>query len=550
MGILGNILGDEENEEEPASGKASSSVETTEDKPAVKGNDVAPKNTRWDLVIAAGILLLAVAVRLYFLVYVTDPQNAGEAWYDDTYHHWQVAWLTRDIGLDKGFLRLWDLKGMEYFWGPVHPLLMMAMFKITGSVSIVNARVLSIIFGSLVIAALYLIVRKLWNRQAALAAAMLAIAHPVAILNDASGMLEPIGLFLMLVGILLVNSAPLLTGILWGLAAMARAEDWMFGGLLLLLSVKAVKKSGQLPGLFAGYAIVIGAYMKYLLDHTGNPIYPIWWNWLANARGAWSTETAINAYQMMVRPYLVAWFVISLVLFAWVVWKARGEKKLFLGLGLAMWAFIGGFMGLTHYLKGFEPWFWIIRFFEFPYVFGGCLLVVGLLALIPGRVKMLGKLPLSLALWVPVVLLGILNWVVFWPPILARYNQTRPVWARTAQWSKELVKGYQGGRILFPEGYASILYHFAYDYGVEGRGIEGQMFDPFYYMTGDPFADWGTNRAVILGWLKDDDIRYLIVETDRERYQKLIEREPEVFEKVGDAGPFVSYRVRMEGAKL
>jgi hypothetical protein len=498
--------------------------------------------------IAAGIFLAAMAVRMYFLFNVSDPQNAGEAWYDDTYHHWQVAYLTREIGLGKGFLRLWDLKGMEYFWGPLHPLLMMASMAISGSVSIVNARMISIIFGSLVIATLYLLIKKLWNRQTGLATAFLAMIHPVAILNDSSGMLEPIGWWLLLVGMLILDRLPLVAGAVWGLAATARAEDWMFGGLLLILAVKAVKPA-KLPMLFTGYIVTVFVYMKYLLDKTGNPIYPVWWNYLANARGVWSDETAVNAYQAMVKPYLVGWFAVSVVLLGLAVWKAKGGKKLFLSLGLANWAFIGGFMGLTHYLKGFEPWFWYIRFFEFPYIFLGFLICLGLFYWAGKQVPMLTKMPGKLLLWLPVVLLGLAVQVAFWPPILARYDETRPVWARSTTWANQLIKGYGGGKIWFPDGYAEILYHLVYEHGVEGKQIVGQMFDPYYYMEGDPYANWGENRMMALNWIKDEDIKYLITEQNRQRYQELVKREPQLFEKVGGAGPLMAWRVYPERAK-
>jgi len=153
-----------------------------------------PKSSLWFTVFLSFLILfLALIPRLYFLFFVSDPQNPGDGWYGDVYHHWQIAYLTREVGLSHGFLRLWDLKGMEYFWGPLHPVLMMLLFKLTGSVSIVVARVLSLVFGSLLIVAIFLIVAKFWNRSAAFATSILAITHPVVILNDASGMIEPIG---------------------------------------------------------------------------------------------------------------------------------------------------------------------------------------------------------------------------------------------------------------------------------------------------------------------------------------------------------------------
>ena len=113
--------------------------------------------TKKDLFFSMAILLVALAVRLYFLFNVADPQNAGDGWYGDTYHHWQIAYLTKTVGLKEGFLRLWDLKGMEFFWGPVHPLLLTLFFSLVGSSSIIIARVLSLTFGAATLVLFYLI---------------------------------------------------------------------------------------------------------------------------------------------------------------------------------------------------------------------------------------------------------------------------------------------------------------------------------------------------------------------------------------------------------
>ena len=78
------------------------------------------------------ILAVAAVPRLWYLFAVSDPENAGDGMYGDVYHHWQIAYLTREIGLSHG-PRLWDLKGLEYFWGLLHPLLMSLMNESTAA---------------------------------------------------------------------------------------------------------------------------------------------------------------------------------------------------------------------------------------------------------------------------------------------------------------------------------------------------------------------------------------------------------------------------------
>ena len=53
------------------------------------------------LAIAAGVFLLAAVPRLVVIFFVTDPQNPGIGWYGDTFHHWQIAYLSMEIGFEE-----------------------------------------------------------------------------------------------------------------------------------------------------------------------------------------------------------------------------------------------------------------------------------------------------------------------------------------------------------------------------------------------------------------------------------------------------------------
>ena len=485
-----------------------------------------------DIIVALVIFALSLGLRLYFLYRVSDPQNPGDGWAGDAFHHWQIAYLTREIGLGESFMRLWDLKGMEYFWGPLHPLLMILMFKISGTVSIVNARVLSTIFGSLVIALLYLIINKFWNRQVALATVFLALVNPVGILDDTFGLLEPIGLSLLLFGLLILEKHPISAGFLWALAAMARAEAWIFAGLLLILSPRILKKSGQLPKLFLGWGITMVIYMKYLINQTNNPIYPLWWNYLANARGVWATEKIYTYYQLSVKPYLVAWFGVSSILMLLIWLRNKGKSSVFLIFGFFYWAFIGGMMGLSHYLTGFQPWFWFIRFFQFPYYFAGFIIALFFFYLIPKAIPIFKKNHVVWIFWIPIVIIAANLQFIFWKPIIEKYNSTKPLWEQTKATAKAFVKEYEGGKVLIPEGDPNITYAMVYFEGIEGKNIIGQMFDPYFYMEDEPYDNWGENREIVLDWIKKEDIRLIMVYDVTYRYLMLFEEEPEYFEQI------------------
>lgn len=506
--------------------------------------------------LAIFVFLLAISVRIFFLFNVSDPQNAGEHWYGDTYHHWQVAYLTQEVGLHHGFMRLWDLKGMEYFWGPLHPILMMIMFAVTGSVSIVDARILSLIFGSIVIVSIFFITNRYWGRNVAIGTSLLAIFHPVSILNDTSGMLEPIGYSLLFLGILALESSPLLAGVLWGLASMARAEAWMYGAILLFFSLRILKKPGQIPGLVLGWGIVTILYMKYLLDSTGNAIYPFWWNFLANARGEWSKDVQLNSYQLSVQPYLITWFVVSVILILIVMWRKWWKKgsggSIFLLFGFANWAFIGGFMGMTSYLTGFEPWFWYIRFFMYPYIFASFLIALFFLYYIPKKVSFFRNKFVLWLLWLPILATVFLYQVIFWKPIMEKYDSTRPIWSATKTIAHAVGQEYQGGKVLIQENDPSFTYALVYYDGIKGSNILGQMYDPFYYIDGDPYVNWGKNRKTILTWIKKEDIRLISVDYQLERYAKLFKKESNYFEFVKSIpnSRYAVYRAYPERIKL
>ena len=147
----------------------------------------SPPGTRW--LLTAGLALGAAIPRLLYLYVFTDPENPGLGAYNDVWHHWQIAYLTKQVGLSApGGPRLWDLKGLEYFWGLLHPLVMVGVFDITGSIDLVLNRLVSAAFGVAVIVLLFHICRHHWGTQVALGVALVATLLPTSIMNDTSGM--------------------------------------------------------------------------------------------------------------------------------------------------------------------------------------------------------------------------------------------------------------------------------------------------------------------------------------------------------------------------
>jgi hypothetical protein len=272
-------------------------------------------------VLPSAVALVAAIPRLLYLFVFTDPENPGLGAYNDVWHHWQIAYLTKEIGLSApGGPRLWDLKGLDYFWGVLHPLLMVAVFDVTGSIDIVLNRLVSLAFGVAVVVLLFHICRRYWGTQVALASAVVAAFLPTSVMNDASGMLEPLGVALCLYGIWAWSRRRgFWSGLAFGLATMARAEAWLFSLGMVIAAFLRRQDWRQRGPLVAGFAAVMLLYMKVLLDQTGNAVYPLWWNFFANAVGKWES-TPVTASQAGVRPVLGIALVVALA-----------------GLGLALW---------------------------------------------------------------------------------------------------------------------------------------------------------------------------------------------------------------------
>jgi hypothetical protein len=480
------------------------------------------------------IFLLTVLPRLYFLFLVGDPQNAGVGWYGDTYHHWQIAYLTKEIGLSQGFLRLWDLKGMEYFWGPLHPLISAALMGLTGSVDIIIVRLLSIVTGSLSVVFLYLLSKRYWGEKVAWASVIFGVLNPVSIFNDASGMQEPFGMVFLFAGIYFWLKKPWLFGLLLALASMARAEFWLFAlGLVIAMILFTKGKSHNKSLAAVSYVSVTAIYMKYLLDHTGNAIYPIWWNFLGNAVGKWQADIPLTLVQEMVRPVWIAMFVISLIGIVYVVWKKPKGILLHL-LGLGNFLFLGAFVGLTAYIKSYLNYFWVVRIFSLPYLYLGVLIGIILFVAIPKAIPIFGKLKIGWIFVLIVLLSSQLSWKIIW----SYYQPTEKSWVGEVELAKQVDSAYKGGTVLIHEGDPVMTYVLVKYAGIKGKNIQGQMYDPFQYEPftayQDLFTKWKDDRVIIVDWLKKNDIKLLIFNDQRERYQLLVQKEPNIFKYIGD----------------
>jgi hypothetical protein len=486
---------------------------TAEENQAVASPVAAATSLGWYWV--AGLVVVAAVPRLVYIFFVSNPENAGVGWYGDTYHHWQIAYLTKEVGLTApGGPRLWDLKGLEYFWGVLQPLMLVALFYVTGSIDVVLERLLSVAFGVLVVVMIFLLCRRHWGMRVAVPASLFAALVPTSVFNDGQGILEPIGVGLTLLGIWLWPKRGLWTGISWALAAMARAEAWVYAMGMIAAAFLRREGARQRLLLIVGWLVPILIYMKTMLDHTGNPIYPLSENFFNNALGRWEYATTLSSEQIAVRPVLGVLLVLAVLGLAWTLWK-RPNGYMFLTFGMGYWVFTAGTLGFTQYLKSWVWWFWYIRFFDFPYQFAGVLATIALFYLLPRWLGERAALPLAAAAGI-VALVAV---QAAWAPILSVYRTTEPRWAQTVS-AGQLIGGIyrqpqnRDGVVNFPQTRSDLTYVLARFEGIDGRHIVGQLYDPFYDLpAGFAYTDHRQVAGVLMQcWLSDTHTRLFVVD--------------------------------------
>lgn len=527
MRLLPRILVDDEEEVELATelgeptGAEAVATTATSDKP-----------TPWWALVA--VWTVALLPRLYALFFITDPQNPGDGWHGDVFHHWQIAYLTKEIGLwDPNGPRLWDLKGLDYFWGVLHPLLLVALFYVSGSVDIIIPRLVSVFFGALAVVLVFSLCRRYWGLGVAIAAGLFAALLPTSVFIDATGFLEPMGIALVLLGIWLWPKRGLWAGVAWSLAAMARAEAWIFSlGMLVATYFRRAHERERLLATVA-WIVVIVAYMKVLLDRTGNPIYPVYWNLLANIFGQWEFATNLTPDQLAARPYLVALMFAGLAGLIWTLWR-RPPSYMFLTFGFGYLTYTGLSLGLTSYLKSWESWFWQERFFLFPYEFAGVLLAVALLGEAPRRWGH-RVIPIGSAAIVLILLAAQAEWM----PILSMYRATNVTWAQSQGAAAQLMDvynqpAYRGSVLNIPPDKPAMFYAMVEYHGLQGRNVVGQLYDPFYYL---PNFSYDQHREIgdtlMQCWFVSTHSKLWAVDPGKAQFTDVIADHPEWFSKVG-----------------
>ena len=489
-----------------------------------------PVSWRW----LFGFVAFAAAVRLVYLFFFNTVENAGES-ATDAYHHWQIAYLTREVGLSHG-LRLWDMRGWEYVWGPLHPLLMNVLFFATGSVDLVLARLLSLAFGLMAVALIYVLCDRYWGRSVAVIAAAFAALSPVSVFNDVAGMAEPIAIALLLLGIWLAPRHGFWAGVVWAIAATARVEAWLFGvGLVAAwLIAHRGRRTSRAP-LLLGWGLGMGVYAVWLLVHTGNPIYPLYVGFQFVGLSAGGTGGLASSNVALWAVFVLA-ALVALGVALWSAW-ARPPAYLMLSFGFGYWS-----LSLATYLRYADEW--KERRFELPLDFAAMVVAVWLVRSLPGRLPRVRPLTLSAAA------AGVVAALLLWLPVQGAYAATDVNYRYVMSLAHTVgavynQPAYRGGVLNMPGDQPSLLYFLVRDEGVRGDRVTSQFYDPFHYLpAGYRYVDHRDVAGPRLQcWLSKTQTRLLLISppgplsVSNQDYVAFIADHPDWFDDVGSSMP-------------
>jgi len=479
-----------------------------------------------------GLLFVALAPRVIYLFGISNPENAGDGLYTDVYQHWQIAYLTKVIGLSHG-LRLWDLKGVEYFWGTLHPIVLVILFFVTGSTDIVVARIQSLVFGSLSVVLIFHLCQRYWNLSVGVSATAFAAFAPTSVFNDASGMLEPMGVSLSLLGIWLLPKRSLGAGIAWGLATAARPEAWLSSSGLILASLLRRGTLHRWFLLLLGFGSVMAAQMAFLNARTGNPVYPLYWNYLANGAGRWMKP--LVASQESARPWFMALWVIATAGLLITLWR-RPKSYLLLLYGFGSCALVFGLFGLTAFITEWYPWRWMMWILAFPYDFVALLVAVGLFVIVP---RYLGGGPRRVA-WLAAGVMLVATELT-WIPIQSAYTSTASAWNADVATGRYIAsisarpEDRHGSLNLPPPEHPAVTYTLVHYGGLDGRHFISQLYDPFYYLpAGYHYVDHPVTAGTLLQcWLSTTNTSIFVIPDNRADYLAYAADHPAWFAMVG-----------------
>jgi len=302
------------------------------------------------LATVCALFSLALFFRLLFLFLVSGLEYCG--WYHDSYHHWQIAYYTLLVGFKQNPPRMWDLNGMEYFWGLPPTLTESFLLWLFNTTSIVPFRIFNSMIGSLSACLIYLLGKKYFDEQTGLFSAILVAVCPILWEVDTSGMLDSMGVTLLLFALLLYDRRPFVCGLFLGLASLCHIEFWFLAlGVCIFYLIFERSATRFIPSVI-GWLTPMTPYFYFVQTRTGDWLYALRYNYFASVVGKWLSVSLPLKAQILPRSIATGFLVLSAAILLYLIKnKPRGYI-----LHAFFWGFIamqGAILGLTAYVMPF-----------------------------------------------------------------------------------------------------------------------------------------------------------------------------------------------------
>lgn len=211
------------------------------------------------------LFIVAATVRILMAAFLIPID-----WNWDSYHHWQIAYYTLNIGLKYG--RMWDLMGVEYYWPPL-PLLTESFLIWLFGTSIWNMRIFNMIIGSSSAVLAYL-VGKTRNKNTGIVSGLFVALFPILVFHDILGLSETMMVFFSLLGLLAIcKGHDFYSGLAFGLASICHFAAYPLIFLLIIYEIVSKRAGVYLIPALAGYGTVMIPYVFTLHVHTGDWLY-------------------------------------------------------------------------------------------------------------------------------------------------------------------------------------------------------------------------------------------------------------------------------------
>ena len=388
---------------------------------------------------------------------------------------------------------MWDLRGMEYFWGVLPHLVEAFLFWLFRTTSILPYRVFNMFVGSLTVWLIYLTGRDQFRWKVGLYAAILSALCPVLVIFDILALQDTLALFLAVAAFYLHEKHPILSGFFFGLASQSRIELWPISFLFILGALLYGRDAGRFTRLLLGWLAVLVPFMWFFQTRTGNAIYPLYWSFY-NTLGGWrgverpSFSTLVSRFisewaSKMVRDPR-AWGLASPVVFstASLLYMVKRPPRRYPLYTLFFFSFLFCGFYTLQYLR--DPFLFLIvlRILMLPVVLGT--LILAHLTLKP-RLRAYHLDKVSLIIFIVLLALAI-----------PAYQGYQHYTTYSFQAADEAMKYYRGGRIVCD--LPTIIYRIADRWRVPVTDLLSNHYNPFYY--GDRTVE------ALVGWFKANNI--------------------------------------------